>query len=151
MIEILKLDKTHSDILANILSYDRALHKILSPSQAMTLISGEEYYTGCIEWKKRKNGCCYTVLIDDVPIGSISYTHKAEDTAAVGAWIKSDLWNHGNGTRILSQFKGIVKAEGYKYLAGSILKSNPRSKRMCEKCGAVFTEDMDRWYPIFEL
>ena len=151
MIEILKLDKTHSDILANILSADGALHEFLTPNQAMKLISGDEYYDGCLEWEKRKNGCCYTVLIDGVPIGSISFTHKADNTATVGAWIKSDLWNLGYGTQILSKFKGIVKAKGYKYLTGSILKSNPRSKRMCEKCGAAFTEDIDRWYPMFLL
>ena len=104
-----------------------------------------------MDWEKRKNGYCYAILADRVPIGSISYTHETNEAATAGVWIKSDLWNKGYGTRILSQFKDIVKEKGYKQLTGSIHKSNPRSKRMCEKCGATFTEDADRWYPLFEL
>lgn len=45
----------------------------------------------------------------------------------------------------------MIKESGYMYLTATIQKWNPRSKRMCEKCGATFKEDENKWYPIFIL
>jgi len=165
MIEIVKLDMKYCNILAETMSTDTDLHVFLyqSPKQSIPIISATEYYERCRAWEAKKNGVNFCILADDIPIGSISYTHEANQTAGVGMWIASKYWNMGYGTTILGQFKQIVKEAGYAFLIGSIQKTNPRSKRMCEKLGATFPDnipkapgghDIDhetKWYPLFTL
>lgn len=151
LIRINRLNKIYCNTLAAILSSDTALRHYLSPEQDIRKITGVEYYRGCLNWETKKSGHCFCILLDDRPIGSISYTRKSDSTAAFGVWLSSEYWNHGYGTELFTQFKKAVKADGYKFLTGSIQKSNLRSKRMCEKCGAIFEEDENRWYPYFAL
>ncbi|OAA90775.1 GNAT family N-acetyltransferase [Clostridium ljungdahlii] len=149
MLEIVKLNPKYCDILANILSTDIALHKFLSPNQAMLEISGDDYYKGCLNWENKRNGHNFCILSNKIPIGSISYIHKDTESASVGMWISSTYWNLGLGTQILEIFMTMIEKNNYMYLIGSIQKWNPRSKRMFEKCGAIFKEDENRWYPTF--
>ncbi|MFA7673894.1 MAG: GNAT family N-acetyltransferase [Clostridia bacterium] len=150
-LEIVKLDRKYCDVLAKILSTDASLHKFLSPNQVMSEMFGEDYYNSCLNWETKKNGQNFCILFNKVPIGSISYAHKDTETASVGMWISSGYWNTGLGTQILKIFMEVVRSNGYSYLTGSIQKWNPRSKRMCEKCGATFKEDENKWYPTFIL
>jgi len=151
MLEIVKLDIKYCAALAEIISTDASLHKWLTPSKSMRTISSDEYYQSCREWETKKNGVNFCILYEGTPIGSISYAHKDDETAAYGMWIASEYWNRGHGTDALEKFKKIVKDAGYAFLTGSIEKSNPRSKRICEKCNANFTEDENRVYPLFIL
>jgi len=151
MLQIINLDRKYCGILANILSEDVSLHKFLSPNQVMSEISGDDYYNGCLDWETKRDGHNFCILSNKVPIGSISYVHKGAEIASVGMWISSEYWNKGLGTHILKLFMKMVKESGYMYLTGTIQKWNPRSKRMCEKCGATFKEDENKWYPTFIL
>lgn len=146
LLEIVRLDRRYCDSIAKILSTDKLLHDFLSPNLSMDEISGYDYYNGCIKWEAKSNGYTYCILYNKLPIGSISYAHKTHKTAAVGMWISSNYWGKGLGTQILKLFITILKKNGYSYLAGDIQKWNPRSKRMCEKCGATFQEDDNKWY-----
>jgi RimJ/RimL family protein N-acetyltransferase len=151
MLKIVNLDGKYCDELAAILSTDSSLHKFLSPDQLMTEISGDDYYSGCADWETKKDGRVFCVLFEQTPIGSISYVHKDALTASVGMWVASEFWNKGLGAQILNIFTKMVKDYGYKYLTGVIQKWNPRSKSMCEKCGAIFKEDQIKWYPTLRL
>lgn len=149
--EILKIDLRYCNDLANILSTDFKLHKFLGTNEKMAEITGNDYYKGCLEWEDKRNACNFCILYKNMAIGSISYVHENLETASFGMWIASEYWNMGLGTDILKIFMKMVKENKYMYLTGSIQKCNLRSKRMCEKCGAIFKEDEDRWYPTFKL
>jgi len=151
MIEIVELDMQYCGELAKIISTDACLHEFLTPSKEMQTISATEYYQSCREWEYRKNGVNFCILANELPIGSISYIRKCNKMAAYGMWISSACWNRGYGTDALAQFKKIVKNAGFAFLTASIPKDNPRSWRVCEKLGAEFLEDTDRWYPLFSL
>lgn len=151
MLGIVRLSRENSGRPARILSTDHLLHGFLSPRQEMSEVTPEDYYEKCMEWERRKNGNCFCILLDNSPVGSISMVHNSEETASTGLWIESAYWNMGLGTEALTIFKEIVKRRGYKFLKASILKNNPRSKRIFEKCGAVFEEDDLRWYAAIAL
>jgi len=151
VLKITKLDIQYCKALAKIISTDALLHQALTPSQEMREVTAAEYYQTCREWESKKNGVNFCILSEGTPIGSISYVHENETTASYGMWLASAYWNNGYGTIALQLFKETLKSAGYAFLTGSIQKSNPRSKRICEKSGATFTEDNNRWYPLIGL
>ena len=151
MLEIVKLDRKYCDALASILSADASLNKFLSSNKVMSEVSGDDYYNVCLDWEAKVDGHNFCILYNKVPMGSISYVHKDAETASVGIWISSEYWNKGLGIQVLKIFKKMLKENGYMYLTGTIQKWNPRSKRMCEKCGATFKEDENKWYLTFIL
>lgn len=146
MLKIMRLERKYCDELAVILSTDYRLHKFLSENEEMIEISRDRYYEGCIDWQLKKRGYCFCIMLDGIPIGSISYVHKDFETASVGMWISSNYWNKGFGTYILKEFMEIVKNKGYKFIVVTIQKKNLRSKRMCEKYGSIFKSDRNKWY-----
>lgn len=151
MIAVRQLNEKYSDELATILSTDEKLHKELSPKSEMITISGTEYMQGCQNWETKKVGKCFAIVQDNKAVGSISFAHKDENTASVGYWIKSDMWGKGFCTQAFRQILLIVKDAGYTKVVGSIVKSNIASKKVWEKQNAIFSEDVERYYPLIQL
>ncbi len=151
MIQIAPRNRNLNSAMAKILSTDRWLHQELAGSLPIMRVTGDGYDAGCRAWEARKHGTCYAITNDGVAIGSISFAPAGDGAASVGYWIRSDLWNRGYGTCALMQMKEILKAAGYRSMTASILKTNSASKKVWEKCGAVFTESGERCFPHVTL
>ena len=153
MITIELLNISHSKRLAEIISTDRILHKELSSSKPIKQTNADEYYSVCKVWEVEKNGVCYCILLDDVPIGSISISHRdfANKTASCGYWIESGLWCKGYTTKAFALVIEEARQAGFETLSSSINKQNIASIALWRRQGAVLEEINERVFPMLVL
>lgn len=150
-IKIIPLELTYCNAIAEILSYDEALHKALAPNSPLKIITDREYYDGCRAWEERKNGRNFMILCDNVPIGSISYYKINKATAGCGYYIKSELWGKGYGTEVFALFLQMIKAAGFQKVTASILKDNEASLKLWTRYTTDILETQDRYTPTILL
>ena len=153
MITIELLNISHSKRLAEIISTDRILHKELSSSKPIKQTNADEYYSVCKVWEVEKNGVCYCILLDDVPIGSISISHRdfANKTASCGYWIESGLWCKGYTTKAFALVIEEARQAGFKTLLSSINKHNKASIALWKRQGASVQKKDGRVFPTLVL
>ncbi|MDF2590434.1 MAG: hypothetical protein K0S41_4277 [Anaerocolumna sp.] len=150
-ITIEKLDIDYCRDMAELLNSDQKLHFTLAPNKPHTRISGKEYYDVCKAWELRKNGSNFVILLDEKPIGSISYHNKDKLIAGCGYWIKSSIWGRGYGKEAFSMFLPFIKNAGFEYVTASILKDNIASWKIWANYTKDINKDVDRYTPIIKL
>lgn len=150
-ITIEKLDIDYCRDMAELLNSDPKLHFALAPNKPHTRISGKEYYDVCKAWELRKNGSNFVILLDEKPIGSISYHNKDKLIAGCGYWIKSSIWGRGYGKEAFSMFLPFIKNAGFESVTASILKDNIASWKIWANYTKDINKDVDRYTPIIKL
>lgn len=153
MITIEPLTILYSTRLAEIISTDRILHKEISSSKPLKQTNADEYYSVCKAWEVEKNGVCYCVLLDDVPIGSISISHRdfANKTAQCGYWIESNCWGKGYTTKAFELAIEEARQDGFETLSCSINKNNKASIALWRRQGASLLKKGGRVFPTLFL
>jgi len=148
-----KLTLQHSTRLAEIIGSDRVLHMQLSPSQPMRPEEPEAYYAYCSQWAAKRHAICYAILLDNIPIGSISLCDIDADhkSARVGYWIESCQWGKGYATQAFALVIGQAQMLGVEVLTCSILKDNAASIALWKRQGATLTERDDRVIPTLRI
>jgi len=139
--------------LAEIISKDEKLHRELSPSKEMNDTNADEFFKYIKEWEKKTISACYTILNDDIPIGtiSISFIDLENKSAKCGYWIESASWGKVYATKAFALAVNEAKNMGLKLLTCSILKTNKASIALWKRQGAYFKENDDRVFPYLEL
>ena len=102
----------------------------------------------CKAWEVEKNGVCYCVLRDEVPIGSISISHRdfENKTAQCGYWIESSLWGKGYTTKAFELAIEEARKAGFKTLSSSILKHNLASIALWKDRGLPCKKKADGFF-----
>ena len=107
----------------------------------------------CKAWEVEKKGVCYCVLCDEVPIGSISISHRdfENKTASCGYWIHSSLWGRGYTTKAFELAIDEARKAGFETLSCSILKHNLASIALWKRHGASLQKKGGRVFPTLIL
>lgn len=152
-ISIDNLTLQYSERIAEILSTDEKLHMMMNSSKPMKKTDAEEYFIVCSEWCKKRNAILFAILLDNVPIGSISICDIdfKSRAAKTGYWIESAQWGKGYMTKAFALVITKAKEMEIKTLTCSIRKDNPASISLWQKYGASITEKDDRIFPLLNI
>src|SRR5690348_6221146 len=108
MISLVPLSKEHCAELSRIMPEDTLLREALGSESAD---NAKAFWNSCNKWMSNHEGQTYTVLLEELPIGTISLSRKElpEYTFRVGYWLSSAQWNRGYGTSAFAQILDIAR------------------------------------------
>jgi [ribosomal protein S5]-alanine N-acetyltransferase len=140
-IEIVRLDLTSANALAELLNHDESLKRALGSKSIDN--NGENFLRRVADWQAKTVSTTFAIKADSSVVGLISLSHqnRNDNSARIGYWLSSKYWNRGICSIAFDKVITNGRHMGFKTFRAKVPRDNVASLRIWKKRNAQIVED----------